>query len=80
MFLGDWDKAMQYRCENCNYDISMLKIVKTHSHQFACECGQRINCDVCGKKMNRWKSHGTLRHSQCDQNKYYGIEDEIKTK
>ncbi len=64
-FLGTWDDAMQYRCDKCTYDISMTKNKIEHKHQFVCNCGQRIHCDVCGKKLNRWKSHGTLRHSEC---------------
>jgi len=24
-FLGDWDNAMQYKCERCKYEISMTK-------------------------------------------------------
>ena len=24
-FLGDWDNAMQYKCEKCKYEISMTK-------------------------------------------------------
>lgn len=75
-FIGDWDNAMQYRCHVCKYDISMAR--KKHTHDFKCECGQKINCEICGKKMSRWKSHGTLRHSECGHNKYYGIENENK--
>ncbi len=73
-FMGDWENAMRYRCEDCKYDISMKKI--KHSHDFKCACGQKINCETCGKKMNRWKSHGTLKHTECGHNEYYGIRNE----
>ena len=68
-FLGTWDKAMQYRCERCKYEISMTKDKgKKHVHTYACTvCDQRTHCDVCGKKFGRWKNHGTQRHSECDK-------------
>jgi len=57
--------GMLHKCNSGKCGECWTCINEPHKHEFVCNCGQRTHCNVCGKKMNRWKSHGTLRHSEC---------------
>jgi len=60
-FLGDWDNAMQYRCDKCHYEIAMTQVKNTGKGKMYCpECNNELKntaynqyrCEDCKLYVN----------------------------